>query len=98
MRKNYKEKRIYVGDRTFLIEFWEDHEVNIVFPYVRVSEILTTSKTFFGKIKVRETKKELGKCWTTKSRVEWAMSVIERHFQGEKEAAEERQEVENFCK
>ena len=97
MRKNYKEKRIQVEGRTFLIEFWEEECGNAVLNYVRVSEILLVTKRWWGTTKTREVKRELHKTWGADNRVEWAMDYIAEHLNYEKAVIDDRQRVEDFC-
>ena len=97
MRKNYKEKRIQVEGRTFLVEFWEEEYGNAVFNYVCVSEILLVTKRWWGTTKTREVKREIDKGWGANNRVEWAMKRIAEHLNYEKAVIDERQRVEDFC-
>ena len=97
MRKNYKEKRIQVEGRTFLIEFWDDYSLSIPLHYVCVSEILLVTKRWWDTTKTREVKREIDKGWGANNRVEWAMNRIAEHLNYEKAIIDDRQRVEDFC-
>ena len=97
MRKNYKEKRIEVEGRTFLIEFWDDCSFSVPLHYVCVSEILLITKRWWGTTKTREVKREIDKGWGANNRVEWAMKHIAEHLNYEKAVIDERQRIEEFC-
>lgn len=97
MRKNYKEKRIQVEGRTFLIEFWEEEYGNAVLDYVCVSEILLVTKRWWGTTKTREVKRQIDKGWGANNRVKWAMDCIASHLQYEKAVIDDRQRIEDFC-
>ena len=97
MRENYREKRIQVEGRTFLIEFWDEYDMSIEFHYVCVSEILLVTKRWWGTEKRKEVKRQIGKTWTADSRVDWAMNCIAKQIEYEKAIIGERQRVEEFC-
>lgn len=97
MKRNYKEKRIEVEGRTFLVEFWEEEFGNALLNYVRVSEILLVTKRWWGTTKTREVKREIAKTWGASNRVEWAMYKIDIELRDEKERTKDLQDIEDFC-
>ena len=97
MKRNYKEKRIEVEGRTFLIEFWDDCSSNIPLNYVCVSEILLVTKRWWGTTKTREVKREIDKGWGALNRVAWAMRTIDIELRDEKDRTKDRQDIEDFC-
>ena len=101
MKRNYKEARIEMEGRTFLIEFWDEPFSSVDLNYVCVSEIILKEVKpfwFSRKTVTREVKHKIHKTWAATNRVEWAMDEIKSHLRCEKEKLADCQRVENFCK
>ena len=98
-RDNYKKGNIEVDGRTFEVEFWNDPSLGLDLPYFEVSEIIIEEKKpwYSKQIKTYTRKISISYGWTDQNRLEVAKHKIENYLQREKDEAEEKRIIEEFC-
>lgn len=99
VKRNYKKGNIEIEGRNFEIEFWDESCGCIDLPYFSVSEVITEKKKpwYSNKIKVYERKIGISYGWTEDNRLDIAKCKIQMYLQREKDEAEEKKQIEEFC-
>lgn len=98
-KKNYNKGNIEVDNRNFEIEFWDEQCGSVDLPFFEVSEIIIENKKpwYSNKVKTCKRKIRVSYGWTENNRLELAKQKIKRYLQREKDEAEEKKQIEEFC-